>query len=116
MTAAPDPRLPLSPVEREQVARIRSTMPAAAARVELRVRYVVERLIEVFEGLVTDEAEVDVLLGDLTDRLRVSERQDPAETEVSDPSGPATDLLIRAVLADLREEVVRRLLARPESG
>ncbi|MGH7264427.1 MAG: hypothetical protein ACREMB_06160 [Candidatus Rokuibacteriota bacterium] len=113
MTEDPDRRLTLSPAEREQVAAIRSRKPAAATRVETHVRYVVERLIEVFHDLVADEAEVDTLLRDLADRLAGSVPADPGSAEAEALGGPETELLTRAVLADLRAEVVRRLLTRP---
>jgi hypothetical protein len=112
MTEDSDRWLRLSPADREEVAAIRSRKPAAAARVETHVRYVVERLIEVFHDLVSDEAEVDTLLRDLADRLAGSVPAD-AGAEADGLSGAETGLLTQAVLADLREDVVRRLLTSP---
>jgi hypothetical protein len=112
MTEDPDRWLRLSPADREEVAAIRSRKPAVAARVEAHVRYVVERLIEVFHDLVADESEVETLLRDLADRLAGSLPAD-AGAEVEGLGGAETELLTRAVLADLREDVVRRLLTRP---
>jgi hypothetical protein len=101
-----------TPAEEVAIAKILRDFPGAAEALERGMRPVLEMLVRACTGLVRSEEEAEYVLAGLADRI-VGRTITETDTwgEADNLRTAAIDLLTRYVLAQVRREFVRQVLA-----
>jgi hypothetical protein len=96
-----------SPGEQAAITRIVHDFPEAVRALEAGLRAILERLVPSCQGHLHSEADVDYLLMGLADRIVGRTIRDESDAL----STTAIDLMTRHLLAGMRDEFLRRVLA-----